>query len=129
MAKFISSVVFNNSALTALKNDPLAGQKIYDAVFATQMGGDTLIKVSDLVVGQAVESHLEDQTRLIAVSGKGGRDLGEAGKASNMDAGNERALFEAATANYDLVVRKEAVRGEKTESTETGATTAAPAAS
>lgn len=113
MAKFISTMVLNNSALAALKSDPQAGQKIFDAIFATQMGGDTLVKVGDLVVGQAVESHLEDQTRVIAVSGKGGRDLGEAGKAANMDPGNERTLFEALTANYDLVVRKEAVRGEK----------------
>lgn len=122
MAKFISSVVFNNSALTSLKNDPEAGRKVFDAIFATQMGGDTLIKVGETVVGQAVESHLEDQTRVIAVSGKGGRDLGEAGKSSNMDPGNERNLFEALTANYDLVVRKEAVRGEKTDSAEAPST-------
>jgi hypothetical protein len=131
MAKFISSVVFNNSALASLKTDPEAGRKIFDAVFATQMGGDTLIKVGDTVVGQAVESHLEDQTRCIAVSGKGGRDLGEAGKAANMDPGNERTLLEALSANFNLVVRKEAVRGEKEESTDAGATAPAttPAAS
>jgi hypothetical protein len=128
MAKHISTFVFNNSALALLKNDPLAGQKIFDAAFATLMGGDTLIKVGDTVVGQAVESHLEDQTRVIAVSGKGGRDLGEAGKASNMDSGNERTLLEALAANYELVIRKEAVRGEKTaESADAGAAT--PAAS
>lgn len=132
MAKHISTVVFNNSALASLKADPKAGEKIFDAVYATLMGGDTLIKVGDLTVGQAVESHLEDQTRVIAVSGRGGRDLGEAGKAGNMDAGNERPLLEALAANFNLVVRKEAVRGEKEESTETGGATApatAPAAS
>lgn len=114
MAKFISTLVFNNSALAALKNDPEAGRKIHDAVFATMTGGDTTVKSGDQTVAIAVESHLEDQTRLVAVSGTGARDLGAAGGTENMKPGNERALFEAATANYDLVVRKEAVRSEKT---------------
>jgi hypothetical protein len=132
MAKFLSTVVFSTSSLAALRTDPQAGEKLFNAIQATMTGGDTLVKVGDLLVAQAVESHLEDQTRIIAVSGKGGRDMGEAGKASNMDPCNERPLLEALAANYDLVIRKEAVRGEKTaESAEAGVSTdsAAPAAS
>lgn len=113
MAKFISTVVFNNSSLAALKNDPEAGRKLFDAIQATMTGGDTKVECGGQIAALAVESHLEDQTRLIAVSGAGARDLGAAGGTANMAEGSERALFEACTANYGLVVRKEAVREEK----------------
>lgn len=131
MSNFNTAAVINTNLIAKLVTDPDLGRKLQLATQASIFGGDNTISYDGVVALTCVESHKSDEIRLIAVGGDTGRDLGNAGKATLMAPGSERALFEHATANYDLVVRKEAVRGAKDEGTPEGATTPAsePAAS
>lgn len=112
---FNTTFVLNTNQVANIAKDAELGKKIAQAVQGTMFGGSTTVEYDGVVAITAVETHKGDQIRLIAVGNDTGRDIGSAGAIANMEPGNERALFEAGTANFDLVVRKEAVRGAKEE--------------
>lgn len=134
---FTCALVLDVSMLKALAADPDAGKKLAQAVQNKLFDatGTATVTYGDKTAVEVIEVHQADSVRLVAIGGNSGRDIGAAGTLENMNAGNERSLFEAATANYDLVVRKEAVRGEKgaeggeKPSESPATTTDAPAAS
>lgn len=108
MSRFVTAIVLNNDLLQSIANDREFGSKLANAAMGIMTGAEKTVSYDGKVAVTAVEMHLDDKVRLVAVGGGTGRDLGEAGPLKNMAAGSERPLLEACANNYGLVVRGEA---------------------
>lgn len=112
MANQNATIVLDVSMINLLGSDKDLGAKLAAATSNAIFGGDNTISYGEGPERRAaitvIESHLSDETRVVAVGSNMGRDLGSAGKASNLTKGNERHLLEQVASNFGLVIRNEA---------------------